>query len=97
MQLSITLAIVAVTVLVMVTLLPALLVICGRWVFWPKRPTFRSAEPTSSGLWARVGRAIAPRPRRVWLVTTGLLLAELREIPWIRLGQDSSRCRVTTS
>ena len=65
---------VAVTVLVMVTLLPALLVICGRWVFWPKRPTFRSAEPTAEGLWARVGRAISPRPRRVWVVTTGLLL-----------------------
>ena len=65
---------VAVTVLVMVTLLPALLVICGRWVFWPKRPAFRSAEPTADGLWARVGRAIAPRPRRVWIVTTGLLL-----------------------
>src|SRR6476620_2605094 len=65
---------VAVTVLVMVTLLPALLVICGRWVFWPKRPTFRSAEPTAAGLWARVGRAISPRPRRVWIVTTGLLL-----------------------
>ena len=65
---------VAVTVLVMVTLLPALLVICGRWVFWPKRPTFRSAEPTAEGIWARVGRAISPRPRRVWVVTTGLLL-----------------------
>lgn len=65
---------VAVTVVVMVTLLPALLVICGRWVFWPKRPTFRSAEPTAEGLWARVGRAISPRPRRVWVVTTGLLL-----------------------
>ena len=24
--------------LAMITLLPALLVICGRWVFWPKRP-----------------------------------------------------------
>jgi len=59
---------------VMVTLLPALLVICGRWLFWPKRPTFRSAEPTAAGLWARVGRAISPRPRRVWIVTTGLLL-----------------------
>lgn len=65
---------VGVTMLVMVTLLPALLVICGRWVFWPKRPTFRSAEPTSDGLWARVGRAISHRPRRVWVVTTGLLL-----------------------
>jgi RND superfamily putative drug exporter len=65
---------VTVTMLVMVTLLPALLVICGRWVFWPKRPTFRSVEPTSTGLWARVGRAISHKPRRVWLATTGLLL-----------------------
>ena len=33
---------IAVTFLVMVTLLPALLVICGRWIFWPKRPAFGS-------------------------------------------------------
>lgn len=65
---------VAVTMLVMVTLLPALLVICGRWVFWPKRPAYRSAEPTANGFWARVGRSISRRPRRVWLTTTGLLL-----------------------
>ncbi|WP_309650233.1 MMPL family transporter [Nocardioides sp.] len=65
---------VAVTFLVMVTLLPALLVICGRWIFWPKRPTFGSEEPTGTGIWATVGSAIAPRPRRVWIVTTGLLL-----------------------
>ena len=65
---------VSVTMLVMITLLPALLVICGRWVFWPKRPTFRSPEPTSDGLWARVGRRISRNPRRVWVVTTGLLL-----------------------
>jgi RND superfamily putative drug exporter len=65
---------VSVTMLVMITLLPALLVICGRWVFWPKRPTFRSPEPTSNGLWARVGRSISHRPRRVWITTTGLLL-----------------------
>ncbi|WP_210440017.1 MMPL family transporter [Nocardioides xinjiangensis] len=65
---------VAVTMIVMLTLLPALLVIVGRWVFWPKRPAFGSAEPTADGLWARVGRAISHRPRRVWVVTTGLLL-----------------------
>ena len=34
---------IGVTFLVMVTLLPALLVITGRWVFWPKRPAFGSA------------------------------------------------------
>jgi RND superfamily putative drug exporter len=65
---------VACTYLVMVTLLPALLVICGRWMFWPKRPTFGSAEPTGTGFWARVGDRISPRPRMVWAVTAGLLL-----------------------
>jgi RND superfamily putative drug exporter len=65
---------VAVTYLVMVTLLPALLVICGRWVFWPKRPTFDSVEPTQTGFWRRLADRIALRPRRVWVTTTALLL-----------------------
>ena len=47
---------VAVTLLVMVTLLPALLVIFGRWIFWPCSPPFGTAEPTQKGLWARVGQ-----------------------------------------
>ena len=41
---------VAVALLVMVTLLPALLVICGRWLFWPIRPHVGSAEPTTRGI-----------------------------------------------
>jgi RND superfamily putative drug exporter len=65
---------VATTLLVMVTLLPALLVIFGRWVFWPVRPTFGSPEPTDTGLWARVGDRIKVRPRIVW-VGTALVLA----------------------
>jgi RND superfamily putative drug exporter len=64
---------IAVTFFVQVTLLPALLVITGRWIFWPKRPSFGSAEPTRTGIWARVGHWIAPRPRRVWIATTSLL------------------------
>jgi RND superfamily putative drug exporter len=65
---------VGVTFLVMVTLLPALLVIFGRWIFWPMRPTYRSAEPTQSGIWAKVGRLISVRPRKVWAITGALLL-----------------------
>ncbi|HET7530394.1 MAG TPA: MMPL family transporter [Mycobacteriales bacterium] len=65
---------VLVALLAMTTLLPALLVICGRWVFWPQRPRFGSHEPTTTGLWARTGRAIARHPRRVW-VGTALALA----------------------
>jgi RND superfamily putative drug exporter len=64
---------VGVTLLVMISLLPALLVICGRWVFWPKRPAFGSAEPTTTGFWAKVGQRISVRPRKVWIVTTLLL------------------------
>ena len=65
---------VIVTLLVMLTLLPALLVIVGRWVFWPRRPGFGSDEPTTHGLWARVGNRIAPRPRLVWVTTSAVLL-----------------------
>jgi RND superfamily putative drug exporter len=64
---------VAITLLVMVTLLPALLVICGRWIFWPKKPAFGSPEPTSTGFWSKVGRWMAPKPRKVWVTTTVLL------------------------
>ncbi len=54
---------VAVALLAMMTLLPALLVIFGRWMFWPARPGYGSPEPTSRGIWARAGRGIAVRPR----------------------------------
>ncbi len=64
---------VAVALIVMITLLPALLVIFGRWIFWPMVPHFGSAEPTRDGVWAKVGHRIARAPRRVWVVTTLLL------------------------
>jgi RND superfamily putative drug exporter len=67
---------VAVGMLAMITLLPALLVTFPRGVFWPYRPAYGSAEPTTRGLWARVGWAIAPRPRLVW-VTTAVVLGVL--------------------
>ena len=66
---------IAVGLLAMITLLPALLVIFGRWVFWPIRPTYGSAEPASRGLWARAGRSIARRPRAVWAVAGIALIA----------------------
>ncbi|MGI9156149.1 MAG: MMPL family transporter [Marmoricola sp.] len=65
---------IVVGLLVMITLLPALLVIFGRWVFWPARPSFGSFEPTSAGFWARVGGRINRKPRVVWVGTTMVLL-----------------------
>ena len=65
---------IAVTLAVLMTLLPALLVICGRWVFWPVRPSLGSPEPSATGFWAHVGARIQPRPRAVWVGTTAVLL-----------------------
>ncbi len=64
---------IAVGLLAMLTLLPALLVICGRWVFWPVRPRFGSPEPTERGVWARIGKRVARRPRAVWIATVLIL------------------------
>ncbi|MFJ4203063.1 MMPL family transporter [Streptomyces sviceus] len=64
---------VAVALLAMMTLFPALLVICGRWLFWPATPRFGSPSHVDSGVWARTGRRIARRPRFVWAVTALVL------------------------
>ena len=64
---------IAVGMFVMITLLPALMVIFPRGVFWPYRPAYGSAEPTHRGMWARVGWRIASRPRPVWITTAVIL------------------------
>jgi putative drug exporter of the RND superfamily len=63
---------VGIGLLAMISLLPALLLVFGRWVFWPVRPVVGSAEPGASnvsGLWWQVGRVIARRPRVIWVTT----------------------------
>lgn len=64
---------VAVALLAMVTLFPALLVIFGRWVFWPTVPHTGSQEPTRTGVWSRIGTAVGHRPRAVWITTVVVL------------------------
>jgi RND superfamily putative drug exporter len=64
---------VGVALIAMMTLLPALLVIFGRWMFWPAKPKVGTPEPTTKGIWARTGRGIAARPRVVWVVTALIL------------------------
>jgi RND superfamily putative drug exporter len=65
--------------LAMVTLMPALLVICGRWIFWPLPPSYEPYEPyeragaAEDGIWTRVGAAVSGRPRIVWIGTSLVL------------------------
>ncbi len=58
----------------MLTMLPALLTICGRRAFWPYIPRFGSEGPDEThGLWRRVAEAVGRGPRRVWIGSTALL------------------------
>ncbi|MGP3775485.1 MMPL family transporter [Streptomyces sp. SDT5-1] len=62
--------------LAMVTVLPALLVICGRWVFWPFVPRLGTPARKPHTVWSRIGGALARRPRWSWMMsvaTTGVL------------------------
>jgi putative drug exporter of the RND superfamily len=67
---------VAVAVITMVTLLPAFLVLFGRWIFWPRIPRFDDADSQLTGTWAKVGSLVERKPRRAWVIT-GLLLVVL--------------------
>src|SRR5215467_12004936 len=63
---------------VMTTLLPAVLVICGRWLFWPFVPRYSPDAAAHDiaeehGLWGRIAGAIGRHPRRIW-VTTAVVL-----------------------
>ena len=67
---------IAVAMLAMLTLLPALLVIVGRWVFFPFIPRFDpdAKSAASDGVWRRLGDRIAKRPRKIWVGVVALLL-----------------------
>ncbi|MFD9907946.1 MMPL family transporter [Streptomyces sp. NPDC059063] len=75
---------IVVAFLAMTTLLPALLVIMGRWLFWPFVPRVTETGDTADtaaapdaerGVWGRVGRAVARRPRTVWVAGAVVLAA----------------------
>ena len=59
--------------LIMLSLLPAILVLLGRWVFWPKRPTHDDVDEKLSGLWSKVAGLVGRKPRPTWIIT-GLFL-----------------------
>jgi RND superfamily putative drug exporter len=64
---------VAVALLAMMTLFPALLVIFGRWIFWPARPKHGTEPDVTRGVWTRVARGVSGRPRAVWVITSLVL------------------------
>jgi len=65
---------IASSMLAALTLLPALLVVFGRWIFWPKIPKYGDEDEKLSGIWSKVGSLVERRPKGVWISTAALLV-----------------------
>jgi RND superfamily putative drug exporter len=59
--------------LAMITLLPALLTIMPRGVFWPAVPRYGTQAHARVGIWSRVASAVGRRPRPIWIGATVVL------------------------
>ena len=64
---------IAASMLTVLTFLPALLVVFGRWIFWPKIPRFDDVDEQLSGSWAKIGNLVDRNPKRIWISTAVLL------------------------
>ncbi len=72
------------------TLLPALMVILGRWVFWPFIPREGNTPPVGKSIWGRVGRGVARRPRTIWVTGVLILIALTGGLVKLDLGLSLS-------
>jgi RND superfamily putative drug exporter len=101
---------IAVAFAAMTTLLPVLLVLLGRWVFWPVIPRYRAgtdagragadagragSDAGRSGMWRRLADAIGRRPRVVWTLTTLVLVGLTSGVFALRLGQSADQMFTT--
>jgi RND superfamily putative drug exporter len=62
------------SIITMLTLLPALLLLFGRWIFWPRKPLFDGDDHVKSGTWSKVGNVIEKNPRKAWVISGSVLL-----------------------
>lgn len=65
---------IAASMLTILTLLPALLLAFGRWVFWPRIPRNDDINAQLDGMWAKVGATVVKRPRKLWIGTSVVLI-----------------------
>ena len=56
------------------TLLPALLLLFGRWIFCPKQPKFNTEDEKLTGIWSKVARSTERNPRKYWAIATLVLV-----------------------
>ncbi|MEU6826040.1 MMPL family transporter [Streptomyces atriruber] len=85
---------IAVVFLAMTSLLPALLVILGRWTFWPfvprHTPGYDASAEKEHGAWARVAQVVGRRPRAVWAASLGVLALLALGTTTVETGQTQA-------
>jgi RND superfamily putative drug exporter len=62
------------SMITILTLLPALLLVFGRWIFWPRIPRNDGDDHVMSGMWSKVGSSIGRNPRKAWVISGTVLL-----------------------
>jgi RND superfamily putative drug exporter len=65
---------IVVSMFTILTLLPALLLLFGRWIFWPRVPQNDGEDQVLEGMWAKVGNGIGRNPRKAWVISGAVLL-----------------------
>ncbi len=64
------------TVIVMLTVLPAMLVVSGRWIFWPRRPGVdHQTDIATHGLWGRIANGVTRNSTKSWAISGLVLIA----------------------
>ena len=63
------------SMITILTLLPALLLVFGRWIFWPRRPLFDGDDHVMAGPWSKLANLIGRNHRKAWIITGTALLA----------------------
>jgi putative drug exporter of the RND superfamily len=72
------------------TVLPAALVVFGRWIFWPLTPKFGGVNKSDNGLWAKLGRGVSRKPVIVAIVGFILLGAMASGASGLQIGLSAT-------
>ncbi|MFM8447204.1 MAG: MMPL family transporter, partial [Candidatus Nanopelagicaceae bacterium] len=72
------------------TLLPAILVLFGRWVFWPRIPRHDDIDEKLTGFWSKVANATAKSPKKFAVVTSLILLLMVSLVPTLKASGIST-------
>lgn len=75
---------VACAMVAVLTLLPALLVLFGRKLFWPFVPKFGQPSHLETGLWSRVSSLVGRRHRSAWILASIVMFGFVSLVPTLK-------------